>query len=103
MNNTITIRLRNYDCDFILEEKENGDIVVQVPYIVQGENFEDDIDYIDFNDIEIKKGKKEQMVRQFFEEDSPIIVRNGLAYNIETVLFDKCELPESVEPGPLDN
>lgn len=100
MNNTITIRLRNFDCDFILEEKENGDIVVQVPYVDQDEEGED---YVEHNEVEISKGKKEEMIRQFFEEDSSVIVRNGLAYNIETVLFDECELPESVEPGPLDN
>jgi|GEM_PF-6487820 len=90
MNNTISIRLKNFDCNFILKEKENGDIVIQVPFIDQDENFED---YVEYNDVEIEKGKKEQVIRQFFEEDTLTIIRGGVAYNIETILFDECELP----------
>jgi len=99
MNNTISIKLKNFDCNFILEERENGDIMVQVPFIDTDENFEDCVEY---NDVEIEKGKKEQVIRQFFEEDKLTIIRGGVAYNIETILFDECELPENVEPDALD-
>jgi len=100
MNNTISIKMRNFECNFILEEMENGDIKVQVPYIDQDENCED---YVEHHEVEIEKGKKEQVVRQFFEEDNTTIIRGGVAYNIETILFDECELPKNIEPDIFDN
>jgi len=81
--------------DFFLDDDKNGGIIVQVPYI----------DYDEYNNeypnhfkVNIEKGKKADVISQFFFEHATTIVRSGRAYNLPSILFDECELPKYVKP-----
>jgi len=98
MNTIITVAMKGFNGDYILEEKENGDISVQVPYIDQDE---ENVDVLEHNIVDIPKGKKADVVRQFFKESSPTIIREGIAYNIDPILFDESDLPNYIAPDTI--
>jgi len=95
MNNIISVAMKNLNGEYLLEEKEDGGLTVKAPCINQDE---EDNDVIEHNIIEVEKGKKAEIVRQFFKENATTIIRGGVAFNLDSILFDESELPDFVEP-----
>jgi len=94
MNKSISITMGIFENEYILEEKSSGNIIVKAPYIAKDD---EDQDVVEHNIIEIEKGFKADVVRQFFQEESTLIIRDGIAYNIDSILFDMVPLPSHVE------
>jgi len=94
MNNCITITLGNMFGDYTLEETPDGNITVSVPYL---DHDDDGSESIETNIVQIEKGHKADVVREFFKEESISIMRNGTAYMLDSVLFDQSGLPSLSE------
>jgi len=99
MNKSINIKLRDFDSEYILEEIEDGNIVVMVPYI---ERDDEDEDVVKHNNIEFQKGDKADVIKQFFYEETTSIIRGGVVYNIYEIIFDESTLPHYIEPDVIE-
>jgi len=99
MTNCITVKLGDFDSEYLLEEKKDGGIIVKAPYL-----FKDDenIDVIMHNIVEYKKSDKAEIIKQFFYEESPSIIRGGIAYNLAEIIFDEADLPPYIEQDEIE-
>ena len=95
MNKSITIKMSEFESEYILEEFDDGSIKVKVPYL---DKDDEDVDVVKHNVVEVEKGDKAEVIKQYFYEEAPSITRAGVAYNIDEVIFDETELPPFIEP-----
>jgi hypothetical protein len=95
--NTISIKMGNLDSEYILEEKENG-LTVKTPFLDEDG---DGNEIISHNIIEIPKGQKADVVRQFFAQNNVTIICSGKAYNIDEIIFDEVTLPDQPLPQEI--
>jgi hypothetical protein len=72
------------------QEKANEQcITVEIPYT----NYDGDFPVIDKETVTIKDQKKIVFIKEFFAEEQIALVRNGLAYVIDEIIFDEVPLP----------
>jgi hypothetical protein len=95
--NTIKVKTGGLDSEYILEEKEGG-VSVKAPYLDR----EEDEEVVEYNVVDVEAGRKADFVRQFFAEDNLTLVRGGIAYNLDDILFDEAEVPEQIEPDNIE-
>ena len=94
MSKSISCKPAGFDSEYILEEQADG-IIVKVPYL---DTDDEGYEVIDHNIVEIKNGKKADIVRQFFIEESDTIIRDGTAYVLDELIFDETSVPANIEP-----
>lgn len=95
MNKSIAITLNNFENAYYLKEKKDGGITVRVPFI---DKDDEGVTVLEHDVVEVEKGKKADVIKQFFEENSTTIVREKTAYNINSIIYDEISLPTSISP-----
>jgi len=100
MKKKINVRMGEFEGEYFLDAFDDGKIIVQVPYL---DKDEEDEEVVRHNVVECEKGDKAEIIKQFFYEESPIIIRAGLTYNLDEIIFDETDLPPFIEPDEIVN
>ena len=98
MRKTIKTEINGYRAEYVLDDTGNG-ITVSAPCIDENEEGEPAIGTTVFTiGVSPESNQKIGMVNQFFDEESTVITRGGIGYNLIDVLTDEADLPDDFEP-----